>query len=182
MEAKVKHKKKPLGKRIMSTLCDDDTSSVGKYILWDVLIPALKNTLSDVVTGGIEMLLYGDGASSDRRTKRKNGRSYISYSDYYEDDRRNRRSKGRKARHEFDDVIFDSRRDAENVLSRMIDLIEDYDEVAVSDFYEMVGMDSTYTDRSWGWTNLKGSYVERGRDGYYIKLPRTKVLDDVPWD
>ncbi len=186
MQGGIKHKKQSLGKRVAGTIFDDDTSSVGQYILWDVLIPAFKSTLSDIVTGGIEMLLYGDGGGDrDRRTKRDRGRSYVSYSRYYEDDRddrRRRRAKGKRARHEFDDVIFDSRRDAENVLSRLVDLIEEYDEVSVSDFYDMVGIDSTYTDRAWGWTNLRGSYVERGRDGYYIKLPRTVVLDEVPWD
>lgn len=184
MKGKVKKTKQSLGKRVANTFFDDDTSSVGQYILWDVLIPAMKSTLSDIVSGGIEMLLYGGERERDNRSRRDRGRSYVSYSGYYDDkdDRRNRRARGKKARHEFDEVIFDSRADAENVLTKLIDLIEEYDEVSVSDFYDMVGMDSTYTDRAWGWTNLRGSYVERGRYGYYIKLPRTVVLDDVPWD
>lgn len=180
---KVKQKKKPLGRRLAETFFDDDTKSVGQYIIWDVLIPAAKSTISDIVTGGIEMLLYGEGRDVSRgRTKRDKGRSYVSYSNYYErDEREKRRARAKKNRHEFDDILlFDSRRDAENVLSRLIDLLDEYDEVSVSDLYEMIGLESNYTDRDWGWTNLRGSYVERTRDGYVINLPRTEALD-VPW-
>jgi hypothetical protein len=49
--------------------------------------------------------------------------------------------------------------------------------VSVADFYDLVGVDGTYTDNKYGWTNIRNAYVNRVRDGYVIKLPRAISLD-----
>lgn len=178
---KISKKKKSLGRKVTETIFDEDSKSVGQYILWDVLIPAAKSTISDVVSNGIEMLLYGGERTRGNRTSRDRGRSYVSYSSYYEDDRREhykRNRRARQAQHDFDDVLFDSRNDAEAVLSRMLDVLDEYDDISVADFYDMVGVDSVYTDRDWGWENLSSAYVERIRDGYIIRLPRAIALNN----
>lgn len=61
----------------------------------------------------------------------------------------------------------------------MIDVLDEYDVVTVGDFYDLVDMDSVYTDRDWGWDNLGGAYVDRVRDGYIIRLPRVIPLRQV---
>lgn len=38
----------------------EDANNVKSYILMEVIIPTVKKTISDVITTGIEMLLYGD--------------------------------------------------------------------------------------------------------------------------
>ena len=57
---KVKKQKRGFGKKVAETLCEDDTKSVGSYIIYDVLIPAAKDMLSDMVGGGVDMLLFGE--------------------------------------------------------------------------------------------------------------------------
>lgn len=176
----VHKKKKSLGKQLSETFLEDDARSVGDHLFWDILIPAAKNLVSDMVTNAIDMFFWGGEGRRDNRTYRDRGKSYVSYGSYYERDRKrdrysnsaSDRRRPRGIRYDFSDVIFDNRKDAEEVLSVMIDHLDEYDEVTVADFYDLVDMDSTYTDRDWGWDNLGSSYVDRVRDGYIIKFPR----------
>ena len=177
----VKKKKKSLGKQLSETFLEDDARSVGDHLFWDILIPAAKNLVSDMVTNAIDMFFWGGDRGRDNRTYRDRGKSFVSYSSYYERDRKPRdrysssaadRRKPRGVRYDFSDIIFENRRDAEEVLSAMIDQLDEYDEVTVADFYDLADMDSVYTDRDWGWDNLSSSSVDRVRDGYIIRFPR----------
>ena len=77
----------------------------------------------------------------------------------------------------YDDVVIESRAEAEEVLSNLIELIEQYDVAKLSDFYDMVGIDSDFSDEKYGWTNLSRATVSRVRDGYTIILPKPKPID-----
>ena len=191
---KVKKQKRGFGKKVAETLCEDDTKSVGSYIVYDVLIPAAKDMLSDMVGGGIDMLLFGGEGRSRRRSSRGSGRGgYTSYGSYYRGNDRDRdrdrrdsrdRDRGReisnrgRARHDFDEVVIYDRGDAEEVLSRLSDFVVDYDVATVADFYDLVGITGSFTDNKWGWDDLHGVRVIRARGGgYVIDLPRPKPLD-----
>jgi len=171
----VVQRKKSLGKRMVETFVGEDIVNVKSYVIHDVLIPAAKNALTDMVQGGIEMLLFG-GKKSDR-SKRDKGRSYVSYNNYSKQEPRRDQSNRNRASHNFDDIVLDSRGDAEEVLSNLVMLIEDYGQATVGDLYDLVGITSNFTDNKYGWKNLNSSYVERVRDGYLINLPRTILLD-----
>lgn len=174
---KVVKKKKGFFGRLSETFFGDDSSTVGSYILWDVLIPAAKNTISDMVTTGIEMILFGEGRSS-RGIRRDRSRSYVSYTDYYKRGERDRdRDRVRTKPNSFEDVVIESRGEAEEVLERLVEMIETYDVVTVADYYDLVGIDSSYTDNKYGWTNLNRANVARVREGYVVSLPRPYPLD-----
>ena len=174
---KAVRRKKTLGKKMAETFLGDDTKSVAQYIIYDVLIPAAKDTKSSMVSGGIEMLLFGE--TRGRNTRRDKGKSYVSYGEYYKNRDNDRRDRPRsaRARHNFDDIVLDSRGEAEDVLSRLVDLVEEYGMASVGDLYELVGLDSNFTDDKYGWTNLGSACVDRVRDGYLLRLPRTVLLD-----
>ena len=194
---KVKKQKRGFGKKVADTLCEDDTKNVGSYIIYDVLIPAAKDMLSDMVGGGVDMLLFGERRGGRGRSSRGSGRGggYTSYGSYYRGNDRDRgrdrdrdRDRGRdrdrdisnrgRARHEFDELVIDNRGEAEEVLSRMADFIVDYDVVTVADFYDLVGVTQSFTDNKWGWDDLRGVKVIRARGGgYIIDLPRPRSLD-----
>lgn len=171
----VKQKKKPLSKKFAEAFLNTDGKDVGGYILYDVLIPAAKNTITDMVSNGIEMLLYGEAKGS--RTRRDKGKSYVSYSSYYDRDKRETRRPNNRATHNFDDIIIESRGEAEEVLSRLVDIVEEYGVASVADLYELVGLASSFTDNKYGWDNLGNAYVSRTRDGYIVNLPRTIIID-----
>ena len=134
--------------------------------------------ITDTVSNGIEMLLFGQTRGS--RTRRDRGRSYVSYSNYYKDRYRDRAryvSQRNRARHNFDDIILESRGEAEEVLSHLVDLTEDYGMASVADLYDLVGVTSNFTDNKYGWDNLSSGRVVPVRGGYLLELPRPIVLD-----
>ena len=172
--AKGKTKKKSEVKKFADTFIAEDITSVKDYILMEVLLPAAKKAISDIVTNGIDMILYGE-----TRTKSKSRESRVSYTKYYDRDRdydRPTRTRGRYG-YDYDDIILDTRKEAEEVLDRMDDLIDNYGMVSFADLYDLVGVSGNYTDNKYGWTNLRNADVQRVRDGYLLKLPKALPFD-----
>lgn len=183
VSGKVIKQKKGLGRKFAEAFVGDDSKNVGEYVIYDVLIPAAKDTIVDMVKGAIEMLMFGEKRS--RNIRRDSGRSHTSYGSYFKtndrereprDDRRDISKTGR-ARHDFDEVILESRGEAEEVLSNLVDFIIDYGQATVADFYDLVGITTNFADNKWGWTDLRNASVSRVRGGYLINLPRTQPLD-----
>jgi len=182
VKGRVKSQKKTLGKRISNRLMGSESRGVGNYVLHDVLIPAAKAMFLDMVSGGVEMSLYGE--RQGRRTSRDRGTSYVSYDKAsYRNDRDRDRDKGRevsraaRTRHDFDDIVLESRGEAEEVLSHLVDFCYDYGQATVADFYDLVGVTSSFTDNKYGWTDLKGATVRSVRGGFLINLPKTQQID-----
>lgn len=184
VESEVTRRKKPLGKRMLETFIGGDAKGVWGYLAFDVLIPAAKDTFADAFTEGIERILFDGGRSSSRRGRgRGGGGSYVSYNRYSSRDRDKRddsRSISRRSRatHNFDEIILDKRVEAEEVIDQLFELLSKFEQVTVSDLYEMVGVSSNFTDNKYGWTDLRGAGVSRlPRGGYLLDLPRPEPLD-----
>ena len=177
VKGQVIRQKKTLGQKFSEAFLGDDTKSVGDYILHDVLIPAMKSTLSDMVGGGIEMLLFGERRSHGSSIYRDRDKSYVPYNKISRtrDDREPIRVSRSKI--DLDDIIIESRGEAEDVLDNLVELIQTYNVVSVADYYDMVGIESNFTDNKYGWTNLREATVDRVRRGYCIKLPRPKEIN-----
>lgn len=175
----VKTKKKRLG----GIFFVDDIKSVGSYILNDIIVPAAKYLLSDIVHGAVDMSLFGEHRSrpsSRRDIGREPSRAHTSYDAYYRSSSdRPLRDISRKSRikHEFDEIILDTRREAEEVLSHLVDRIMEFGLVSVGDLYDLVGIETSFADQKYGWFDLRKAYIEPVREGYLIVLPRTQLLD-----
>lgn len=157
----------------------ETAQSVGSYILWDVLIPAAKDMLLEAIKTGAEMAFYGE-TRGPNNIRRERGRSLVSYSSMFNKERDHNRSplsSRNRLKHKFDDVIIDTRDEAEEVLSNLVELIENYDVATVGDFYDLVDMPSTFADAKYGWTNLNRAVVERVREGYILVMPKPYPLD-----
>mgnify|MGYP001416152967 FL=1 len=171
----VKSKKKSEIRKFTDVFISEDIDNVKSYILLDVLIPAIKKAISDIVTNGIDMILYGETG----KTKSYSTASKISYRSYY-DGRNGRRDYSTirtKIGYNYDDIILDNRGEAEDVLLRMDELISTYGLVSVADLYDLVGITGNYTDNKYGWTDIRSASVIRVRDGYMLKLPKALPLD-----
>ena len=155
----------------------DDIQNIKSYVVMDVLIPAAKKAISDIVTNGIDMILYPGG---NGRPKRSNA-NHVSYRSYYDNRDRDRRydpeTRSRRSSYSYDDIIIDTRAEAEEVLERMDELLDTYNVVSVADLYDLVGISCSYTDNKYGWTNLRNAEVIRVRDGYFLKLPKAGPID-----
>ena len=169
-------KKKSEISKIKDTFISEDAVNVKSYIIMDVLIPAAKKAISDIVSNGVDMILYA-GKNPDRNRRGGNS-SYVSYRDYSrrDDDRRYSSSNTRKS--DFEDVVFDYRSDAEEVLNQMHDIIDRYGFCTVTDLYDMADRTPPYTANRYGWTSVQSADVTRlSGGGYIIRLPRAMPID-----
>ena len=170
----VRSKKKSDVQKFADVFISEDIVNAKDYILMEVLVPALKKAVSDIVTNGIDMILYGETG----KTKKRSTGSKMSYRDYYDsDDRRSSYSQTSRKGYSYDDIILDNRGEAEEVLIRMDELIDTYGIASVADLYDLVGISGDYTDNKYGWTSLRSAQVVRVKDGYLLKLPRVLPLN-----
>lgn len=171
-----KSKKKGEIQKFADVFISEDVNNVKSYILVEVLIPAVKKAISDVVTNGIDMILYGEAGKGK---KNANSTSKVSYRAYYdrENDRKREYSPTPKG-FDYDNLLFENRGDAEAVLDAMNDIISQYDVVSVADLYDLANVSNdNYSANKYGWTNISGCKAVRVRDGYILRLPRAMPLN-----
>lgn len=181
VSGKVSTKKRGVFKRFGDIFFTENVGDVKKYLLYEVAIPALKENFADLVNSAISMVLFGEAT---RRVKKASGNSLgskINYGGYFSGSEKRERmpsySRSRIA-HNFDEVVFDSRGEAELVLDNMLDILGRYDRVTVMDFYDLAGITSEFTDSKYGWTDLKGTRVSGSPSrGYVIELPKCLPLE-----
>lgn len=183
----VARRKKPLGTRFRELFFGgEDAQSVWNYIFVDVLVPAAKNTLYDAVTQATERSLYGEirGARARAHGVQPSPFGKVSYDRYSsgslrrpQDDPRPTLSKQARSAFDFDEIILDTRAEAEGVIGQLIEIISNYGATSVADLYSMIGITPEHTDNKWGWTDLRGASALKVRAGYLLDLPRPGVLE-----
>ena len=174
VHGRVRTKPKSGVSKITDIFISEDAANVKSYIVMDVLVPAVKKAISDIVRDGIDMILYGES----RGRKSSSALGYVSYRDYSRSDDRDRfRDSRSRSSYAHDDIVLDSRGEAEEVLTRMDELIDTYGNVSVADLYDLVGKSSEYTDNKYGWTNIRNAEPIRVRDGYMLKLPKVLPIN-----
>jgi len=110
------------------------------------------------------------GPENNRRQKSK-----VSYASYYDTYRRTSPYTRRTATYfvgSCEDIIFDSRTDANYTLDQMKLLVKHYGSINMADVYDLVGLDAPYMANKYGWTSIDKAEVIQRQDGYFIKLPR----------
>lgn len=184
-QGEVVRRKKPLGKRFAETFGAGDARGVWAYVMMDVLIPAAKDMVADAVSQGFERMLFGEVRSTSRRIGHKPG-GYTPYNRYSSpshsrrdtyDEPRRELSRRSRATHDFDEIILQTRVEAEEVIDRLFDLVSRYEVATVADLYELLGISGSYTDDRWGWSDIRGADIRRVRNGYLLDLPKPEPLD-----
>ena len=169
----VKVRKRSSGRKILDLFIEEDSSSIKDYLIFDILIPKIKDVLADIMHGTTDMLFYGRVRGSNAR--KASGTTYVSYNSYSSP---KKAISARRSVYTFDDIVVESRGEAERVLDILQQTINDYGEATVADFYELVGVTGNgYTDRSYGWKDLSGAYVSKVREGWLFNMPRCSELD-----
>ena len=184
----VTKRKKPLGTRMKETfLGGEDAKGVGEYVFTSVVVPAVKDAISDAVTQGIERILFPDsvprsrsrGSSRAAGASRQAGRvAYESMSSSIRQPREDRNiSREARRNHDFGEIVIPSRAEAIEVLDQMYEIISKFDQVTVGEFYDMCGYPGEPQDERWGWERLDGAQAHRARGGgYVLSLPRPEPL------
>ena len=168
-----KTKKKGELRKIAEEFIVDDVKSIKTYVITDVLIPTIKDTIWDILTNTLDMFLFN--GTKDHR-KRGKSSPKISYRDYYDSKNDRGRNYEIRDRFDYDDLEFDSRGEADAVLTGMLETIDQYGVVSVADMYDMADVTAPYTGNRYGWTSLRNAEVVRVRNAYIIKLPKAKPI------
>lgn len=169
-----KTKKKSAARRFLNIFAPDDAENVKSSIRSDVIVPGVKAAIADVIS----IVLFGD---TGRIGSRKSGGSRIAYQKYYDDRRDDRREYGRPRAavgFEYDDIIFETRGDADLVLDQLESAIAKYEVASVADLYDLAGVTCrNYTANRYGWSDIQSAKVVRTSEGYVIRLPRAVQIN-----
>ncbi len=186
----VSTRKKPLGRKIKEFIVGDDSKSVVQYVWQDILVPSARDMVFDAFTSGVERKMYGDVRSRGRRGRNPmqelfGNATYNAYNRYsassssLRPDPRaqqpNRR--GRAQVRDLQELVFDQRGDATEVLDAMIAIADQYNAVTISDLWDLLGRTGEPTDENYGWTDLVGTDIYKVPEGYLLDLPRPHALD-----
>lgn len=174
-------RKKSLGQQFKSTFFAGDPKSASQHVIFEVIIPAIQEAMVESVRSGIEKLILGSSSRGRGPKPSAGATGYVSYNrvpmGQSATPPTSQMSRRARAQHDFDELVLESRTEAEDVIDRMFDILSRYDSVNVAELYEMVGLNSTHADVKWGWTDLRGSGVSRLRSGgYLLNLPTPHPL------
>lgn len=136
----------------------------------DILVPGIQN----MILNGLSMLMTGNPIQTTNNKSSNGNVSYVSYSN------KNRASSQQPNRatnyssaysFAYNDITFDSRGEAEMVLSQMRDALLESEVISVGDLYDLAGLKHNYTYYNYGWDDLSKATVVHLYDGYLLKMP-----------
>lgn len=151
--------------KITDIFITKDIDSVKDYVVHDILIPEIKKIIEDIVVNSVGMILHGGDSV---QVKKQSNNSYRSYYD-----KKDRSVTKNRSVRSYEEAVFNTRAEANDIIDQMDELIDKFGFVRVSEFNELAGITGNYTDTKYGWTDIRNANVVRTREGYYIiKLPR----------
>lgn len=162
-------------------LFESSIQEVVDYIVHDVLVPTAKRAIYNSVVSGLGMMLGEKNVSSDKQGSSNPG-GRVSYRAYYASGQnggtQRQDAHSRSGRYlEYTEIEFDTRGDAELVLMRMEDILENFDTVSVAELCDLIGEKHDFTECKYGWTSLESASVRSTLSGRHIlQLPRPVLL------
>lgn len=162
------------GRKLANVFISEDAANVKSFVFMDIFVPMVKKAIVEAGIGVLEMIFYGE-TGGKRSRSRDDRRSYRSYYEDRRDDRRDRVET--RSRFNYDDIVFETRGDAESVLEDMHDTVKRYGMVTVADMYDMADLTAPHTSSNYGWSSVRSAEVKRVRDGYVIDLPKAMPID-----
>lgn len=154
------------------------------YVLVDVIVPETKRIVMDAISSIGNTIFYDDSRRRSgytryepRYTSVVNGPSRRDYRSSSESRNRTLSEKERST-HDFSGIIIENRGEAEDILNKLSEEIDAYGSATVANLYQLVGLQASFTDENWGWTDLRGARVRTVRGGHLLDLPRTEDLSN----
>lgn len=191
LSGSVTQRKRSLIRKVTDIFLKDGASptEIKRYLIEEVLVPAVLDNIADAITAAVEMRFFGDVRRGSRRGSKGTGRtgSVVNYGGYFTGgDRREKVTKTNRetsSREPIDEMIFETRGDAERVLSDMQEVLEQYPQITVADYIDILKQygisvrEIEHTDNKYGWKDLSSVEPRRARGGgYYLDLPREYLV------
>lgn len=193
VERPTKTKKRGIFRRMSDNIFAGDRATVRDYVLFDVLLPAAKDTISSMTQNAIDIFLFGAPSYSQSTRSR---RAYGGRTDYRAASMQKVRNLASKRASEasygytergfdFDDVLM-TKYEAQDVLGEMRERASECNYISLAEYYSLCGHAYDFTMRRYGWDvdDLYHVHIKRGgrdSDGtelYFIPLPRLRRIDE----
>lgn len=171
-------------RRVLDAFISNERGNIKDHVIFDVVIPSIKNAISDVVSDGINMLLFGE----KKKSSSKNGTitpygsfwaSSISNEKKWNTDTETRKTSSLSR---YSEACWETKEDAMIMLNCMSELIEATRCITVAQFYGLINDPDNFPIESvhnkWGWKTLadvRTWKISEGRWG--LTLPRPQRLD-----
>lgn len=174
-------KKSPV-RKFVETFVQEDAATMKAHLMNEVIVPAIKTTISDTVKNALDMMFWGKSG----RPRTQTPASRIQYTSYSKQQTMQSRQiqqqqQARVTVYDFDDITFAERQDAIDVRDKMREQLSVYQMVSVADLKDFAGVDAKfmkYTDNKYGWTDLSAAEVVHvSGGGWRIDLPKAIVLE-----
>lgn len=166
-----KVKKKSELRKVAGRFSEADALDVKSFVIQDIVIPGVKSLLYSAGEGVLNMVFFGGERPNRKKDDGSYGGRYIRRS---ERDRR----ESRKDKIDLDEIVLDTRGEAEDVLDKMYELLSQYNVVSVKDYLDALDISCDYTYDKYGWTSLRNVEICRDRSGgYYLRLPKPRLID-----
>lgn len=177
VSSEVTVKKKTGFQKFKESFITQDLPKLKNFVTQDVIVPAVKKAITDIVKNGIDIFMYGE---VDRRTNSNIPGSKVSYNRAYYSNSQPayNNNQQRSTGFDYDQLGFATKADAEMVLSSMIEQIESYGIVTVADLFDAAGKSTNnHCANNYGWTDLSDASTQRTRDGYVLNLPKPSPIN-----
>ena len=185
--AQGKVRKQSIGKKFLHYIIADTVETARERTFKDILIPGVRNLIFDTFNEMLATMLFPDdvqrpvGGYRGGSGARRGGKT--SYDKYYDDKNRRTGNGGRGGSYrdmpyDPDDIILDTRAQANAALDELDYIIRKYGQASIANFYDIVGVTGEWTDNRYGWTSIRGAQIKPVRDGFMVILPPTRVLED----
>lgn len=186
------HVRKPSASRkFAEVFLAEDASDAGNFIIWDVLIPIIKDGIGTVLHSTVDAL-FGPGRGGQYRGGTGRNGNHVNYNKQYESRRgypepRERSERVRNSQHGLQDIVISTKSIAEAIIDDLDDDIREYGLVTIGSYYERAieympelsrEIETSFNDNKFGWTSMRDVYSQRLMGGgYRIVFPRPKPLD-----
>ena len=167
--------------RLRQELVTEDVRTVGSDVMSDVILPAVKDLVFDIVSESFSRVLFG----RSRTPSRSRSTGYTSYQQSYPGSTpyssARQSATVRAYRPAWEPVVVATRQEASLVLQSMAEIRDEYGSVSVADLYGLIGVTPEYTDENRGWTNpgaFEGVHIRRTSGGYLLNLPEPVSITD----
>lgn len=175
--------KKPISRKLADKFLETDIQEAKEYFFRDILVPGIKDAALDIIS----MLLTGEGYSSNRRRGGYSNYSNYGRSSYRGSSSRDRARRGRDYDREscyerddkvsYRDIVVRDRSDAEEIVDKLHDRIQDRGDATVAELLELVDIPSAYTDNNYGWTRCSEINLRRVNGGWLIDVDEARYLN-----
>lgn len=174
-------RKKGAKKFINKTAIKSNARKVLDFVTRDVIFPTIRDAISEIVKGGIDIMLYPEGSPRGRTGVKQHDRNHVRYDKMSRSAPRQSRygyanestDRWSRSANQFDDIGYQRRLDANNVLDSLMEVARVTNYASVADMKDLSGSPSSYVDNGFGWDEqmLARVAVVLDRGEYILTLP-----------